>query len=383
MENNSFCILIICILLSCHCKALDTRPNARCFKRLLVSLIFYIFFDLLCGLQENRVLNPAPWVVGVMNVLFFFSSAVVSFQGFLYAEAEFGGKWFHDRRKWFLYTLPLLILAVSLPFTLWGKYYFYIDEHSRYVRGSQYPILLVLCYGYLVVIGIHSLQKLLNKENYAHRSEYWAIASFVVFPLLSGALQTVYTGISIICMGATVACVQIFVSLQQAKITIDPLTQINNRSKMIQHLEKCISHQKSGGDRTLALFMIDINDFKQINDRFGHLEGDAALIMLAEVLKQVGARYKGQISRYGGDEFFVILQARGDEEVQKFRQDLLDTLNAYNEASGKPYSLSIGIGLAYYDPALSIPELIESADQALYSNKRKSKQGEKARLYFR
>lgn len=382
LENNTFSILVILILLRCHCQTLDNRPSARCFRSLLISIIAYTLMDLLCGLQENRVFSPAPWVVGVMNVLFFYCAAAVSFLGFLYAESEFGGSWFHNRKKWLLYSLPLLILLVTIPLSLWGKFYFYIDSTGRYTKGPLYPLLLVLSYGYLVVIGVRSFCGLFNKDNYARRSEYMAIASFVVFPLISGVIQAFYTGISVICLGATLACVQIFVNLQQAKITIDPLTQINNRTKMIQYLDKCVRHQKSGSDKKLVLFMIDINDFKQINDRYGHLEGDAALIMLAEVLKQVGSHFKGLISRFGGDEFFVILEARDEEDVAHFRQELADTLAHYNQHSGKPFTVEIGIGLAYYDPALSIPELIESADQALYRNKRRKKQNEKSRAYF-
>ena len=382
LEINTFCILIILLLFRCHRGNGDTSPSARFFRGLLISLIVYALLDMLCGLQENHVIHPAPWVVEIMNVLFFYSAATVSFLGFLYAECEFGGTWFHDRRKWFLFSLPMLIQLITIPLSLYGKFYFYIDRLGRYTKGPLYPLLLVLCYSYLMVIGVRSMYAVFQKANYAHRSEYLSIASLVVFPLITGVIQALYTGISIACMGATLACVQVFVNLQQAQITIDPLTQINNRTKMLHYLDKCISRQKSGGDRKLAVYMIDINDFKQINDQYGHLEGDAALIFLSEVLKQVASHFKGLISRFGGDEFFVVLEARDDEEVDRFRQELLDALDAYNASSGKPYKLSIGMGLAYYAPALTIPDLIDAADQALYRDKQRYKHSKKGRSYF-
>ena len=382
LEINTFCILIILLLFRCHRGNGDTSPNARFFRGLLISLIVYALLDMLCGLQENHVIHPAPWVVEIMNVLFFYSAATVSFLGFLYAECEFGGTWFHDRRKWFLFSLPMLIQLITIPLSLYGKFYFYIDRLGRYTKGPLYPLLLVLCYSYLMVIGVRSMYAVFRKANYAHRSEYLSIASLVVFPLITGVIQALNTGISIACMGATLACVQVFVNLQQAQITIDPLTQINNRSKMLHYLDKCINRQKSGGDRKLATYMIDINDFKRINDQYGHLEGDAALILLAEILKQVASRFKGLISRFGGDEFFVVLEARDDAEVEQFRQELLDALDAYNASSGKPYKLSIGMGLAYYAPALTIPDLIDAADQALYRDKQRYKHSKKGRSYF-
>lgn len=382
LEINTFCILIILLLVRCHRGNGDTRPNARFFRGLLISLIVYALLDMLCGLQENHVIHPAPWVVEIMNVLFFYSAATVSFLGFLYAECEFGGTWFHDRRKWFLFSLPMLIQLITIPLSLYGKFYFYIDRLGRYTKRPLYPLLLALCYSYLMVIGVRSMYAVFRKANYAHRSEYLSIASLVVFPLITGVIQALNTGISIACMGATLACLQVFVNLQQAQITIDPLTQINNRTKMLHYLDKCISRQKSGGDRKLAVYMIDINDFKQINDQHGHLEGDAALIFLSEVLKQVASHFKGLISRFGGDEFFVVLEARDDAEVEQFRQELLDALDAYNASSGKPYKLSIGMGLAYYAPALTIPDLIDAADQALYRDKRRYKHSKKGHGYF-
>ena len=119
--------------------------------------------------------------------------------------------------------------------------------------------------------------------------------------------------------------------------------------------------------------MIDINDFKQINDRFGHPEGDAALILLAETLKQVGAHFKGLIARYGGDEFFVVLETKSPQEVSAFRQELLDTLAQNNAQAAKPCNVEISLGFADYAPQLTIPELIERTDQALYKNKGISK----------
>ena len=70
-ENNTFCILILAILLVCHHQNPDFRPSSRYFRGLLTGMIFYAAIDMACGLQENRVFFPPVWVVAVMNVLFF------------------------------------------------------------------------------------------------------------------------------------------------------------------------------------------------------------------------------------------------------------------------------------------------------------------------
>ena len=381
-ENNTFCILILVILLVCPQQNPDFRPSSRYFRGLLTSMIFYAAIDMACGLQENQVFSPPRWVVAVMNVLFFYVSGAIVYLGLLYSECELGAKWLHSPKKRLLSALPIIVLLITVPLSLRGKFYFYIDAEGRYTKGPLYPLLLALCYGYLLVIGIRALVGLLSKHGYARRMEYFAMGSFVVLPMVSGIAQAYYTGVSINCLAAAVAAVQIFVNLQQTRITIDPLTQINNRTKLIQHLDKCVSHQRSGTGRHLVLCMIDIDDFKQINDRFGHPEGDAALILLAETLKQVGEHFKGLIARYGGDEFFVVLETKSPQEVSAFRQELLDTLARNNAQAAKPYNVEISLGFADYDPQLTIPELIERTDRALYKNKSISKSAKRLG-YFR
>lgn len=369
LENNSFCILILLIILKCHCQNLDHRPCSRFFCGVIIAMIAYTVMDMLCGLQENGFFAAPVWMVCLMNVLFFYASAAVAYLGFLYAESELDARWLRSPERWALYSLPLLVLLITVPLSLPGKFYFYIDASGHYIKGPLYPLLWVLCYGYLAVIGIRAVIELLSMRNYSLHPQCLALVSFVVLPLAAGVLQSLFTGVSIICLAAAVSAVQIFVNLQQARITIDPLTQINNRTKLVQYLDKCVSHQKSGSERKLTLCMIDINDFKQINDRYGHPEGDTALRLMAETLKDVGSRFKCHIFRYGGDEFFVVLETKSNEEAAAFRQDLIHTLEESNRLAGKPYNVEISLGFADYDPRLTVPEMIEKADQALYRNK--------------
>lgn len=377
--NNTFCLILMALIFVCHLQSPDTRQSTGLFRAMVIGMMAFTVLDMLCGLQENRAIRPERWCVEVLNVLYFSVSAATVFAACLYTEHELGRTWLSDRKQIALRAVPLLLLILCLPLTLKYGFFFYISADCRYTKGPAYALMALLSYGYLLVIGVKALVGAFRKSNFARRRSYATVASFVVCPLIAGLIQTFHTGISILCMGCTVALVQVFINIQQSRVTIDPLTQINNRSRLLQHLDKALAHQKGNPERQLYLFMIDIDEFKQINDRYGHLEGDRALICLADALKDAAAEYKCLIARFGGDEFAVAMESKGEEEVLRFREELQGFLTQHNAAMNVPYTVHISIGYTRCTPEhTSIPELIQSADEALYQVKADRKQGRAA-----
>lgn len=366
---NTFCILILLIILHSHMQNLDKSYSARIFQNVLITTIIYVVFDILCGLADNDVVvYPRPLSM-VINVGFYYVSYLISYLCFLYAECELQSKWVEDKKKRMLYAIPTVLLFIITPLTLKWKFFFYIDEGSNYIKGPLYFPMLILVYGHLLVIGAKALIMLPQKKYYAMRQKIATLSSFVVLPLLAGAIQAFFNGISIVCMGCTLAAVQVFINMQKTKITVDSLTELNNRSKMMQHLERCMAQSRTGAARQLYLLMLDVDGFKQINDKFGHLEGDRALIRLAAVLKKAAAHEKCLISRFGGDEFAIVLETEeGMEET--FIHRLSGLLALANDAEQLPYKLEVSIGCARFTPEITtIPDLIRKADKDLYRDK--------------
>ena len=123
----------------------------------------------------------------------------------------------------------------------------------------------------------------------------------------------------------------------------------------------------------LVLLFADLDSLKNINDNFGHTEGDRALKSVASVLKQT-FRTSDLLARLGGDEFIVLALNAPAAGVQTMTNRLQKNLDRHN-SQNRYYQLSLSIGIAQFDPkqVSSLDSMIMEADKALYENKRKKR----------
>lgn len=150
----------------------------------------------------------------------------------------------------------------------------------------------------------------------------------------------------------------------------DDLTGLNNRRGFLtlatQYL-KMINRYKSN----TFLFYFDVDRFKQVNDTYGHREGDKVLIDIAKILKK-SYRDSDIIARIGGDEFVVLPVGLQEFDPQIIIKRLDDNFDELNSKNNRDYNISISVGIADYDPdnPCSIEELLDRADKLMYENKK-------------
>lgn len=369
--NNTACIIIMLLILRLHLKSLDKTITARVFTFLIVSVILYFIFDLCCGLLENDVWHKGQMLSTIFNLGFFFSSYLIGYFAFMYSECEINNTWMFNNKKLYLSFIPTLILIVLTFLTLKFRFFFYIDINGEYIKGPHYFLVLLFVYGYLLLIGIKNFILYFNKKYYLKKEILLSLSSFVIFPLIFGIIQAFHTGISIICLGTTISLVQVFISMQNKRITIDSLTKLNNRDKLMQHLDSKINNVINND---IYFVMIDIDNLKHINDTFGHVEGDKAIKTIADILKQSCGHYTCMLARYAGDEFSIVFEG-SLESVEKLKNDIYTNLKVYQELTNGKYNLEVSLGYSRYDrfKMKNIVELIASADAELYKEKARKK----------
>lgn len=142
----------------------------------------------------------------------------------------------------------------------------------------------------------------------------------------------------------------------------DKLTQLYNRLKLDSALENELNRTK-GSTTTFGLIMIDIDHFKQVNDRFGHMAGDVILVELAELFK-TSIRSTDIVGRWGGEEFMVILPDTDEKVAAELAEKICRKVS--ENRFPKQESITISLGVSVFNKDTSVDSIIYRADQALY-----------------
>jgi len=152
----------------------------------------------------------------------------------------------------------------------------------------------------------------------------------------------------------------------------DPLTGSLNRKGLDEVMEREIARARRS-DTPLCVALLDVDNFKQLNDRLGHDTGDAALVHLANVVRAV-MRPQDQLARYGGEEFVILLpdtpQEQGVEAKQRLQRELTTRFFLRNN---EKVLITFSAGVAQMTPQETATETIRRADQGMYLAKRAGK----------
>ena len=256
-------------------------------------------------------------------------------------------------------------MLIANQFTGW---FYTIGPTNIYARG---PLFFA---SPMITIGILVSGLLLTIFN-SRRLHKTIFASFLFFPLptiIGVILQAFIYGVDFSLKGLVISIIVYFTFVLSHQITIDYLTGLYNRKGLDEYLKKLSIYATKSNSFTAI--MLDLDDFKSINDRFGHVQGDEALKETAAIIKGC-LNERDFVARYGGDEFFVILETSQAEKVKKTIDNLNGCFTRFNNSGSRPYTLSYSIGILTYDPEKdsTITDFKKRIDEYLYQNKNQSR----------
>ncbi len=366
---NTFCILILIMVLIRILRSSDKRMSQVMYSWFIIASLILCASDLFWGIIDmtyNWSLSDS--IDYVANGTYHIFTLVVCYLWFLFAESEQETRTVTTKLGLGISLLGFMFDLALIMGSSYNGLVFSITESGEYQRGEAYLLHISICFFYVILTSLKAFIRSFYKKNFMLKEKYRTLASFCFVPLLAGALQVIFVGSPMISAGVTFAAIQVYVSTREQLISIDPLTKMNNRAEMMRFLDNKMKNRNANKD--LYLFIMDLDSFKKINDNYGHVEGDEAIIITAETLKTVVRKTNFFICRYGGDEFVAVGEVKEDFSPQQFIEDINTALKDAVVAHKKKYDLHMSVGYFKHTPEIkNIAEFISSADKYLYRQK--------------
>lgn len=231
-----------------------------------------------------------------------------------------------------------------------------------YLLPSCVVTMFMLCASVMVVTCCRKLEK----------RTFFTLIFVCVPPVLAAMLQMKFHELPLILNSAVPSLLAVFLNIQNHYLYTDYLTGISNRKKLDMYLKEKASLSTPG--KGFSAILLDINNFKYINDTYGHDTGDDALVTAARLLK--GCLRNGDfIARFGGDEFLIIIDITNEKDLEALTSRINSCLDRYNSSGLNHYEIRFSMGYAVYDRRLhkSPEEFLRQIDRLMYENKHTNK----------
>ena len=341
----------------------DSLPD-KLYMLILYITILMLGVDILSRFDGNTTIIYLVFNT-IGNFVIFLMSPVLPSLWVAYVHFQV----FREERKTRRLFYPLCIInainAIILIFSQFFGWFYYIDSNNIYHRG---PLFLFPAFITIILMLAAFTLTVINRKN-LERKSFLSLIFFAIPPFISIILQITFYGISLMLNSVVLSLLVVFLNIQNHSMYTDHLTGVYNRKKLDAYLKEKVS--LSTGEKGFSAILIDINNFKYINDTYGHDIGDNALETVAKLLKSC-LRTNDFIARLGGDEFCIVLDIsnRSDLEVMVCR--INNCLEKYNKSGSHLYELGFSMGYAVYacHSHMSAEEFLRQVDILMYEEKR-------------
>lgn len=338
------------------------------FRVLIFTHLVYLICNSLWSLAEYDILKISRPVLTVICTFSLLAVTNCSTSFFLFVTEKLQVKRLISGVGLWLRQIPAFIFSALIVTSPWTGWVFRLnqDQHIEY-EGMYLPI-MILSSLYLLGVAVVAAVNLFRARTTFLRKANGALLGSVLGIFLFVFVDGMMVKASVLPAAVFAVILIIFITLQESNINSDVLTGMNNRRKAEEYLTEALS----GVSETFPMYLYigDINGFKGINDTYGHIEGDDALIICGNALKRATERVDGFAARFGGDEFLIAWRPEKgkDTDPEIFIRDLDRQIE---ELSGdKPYKLGMSVGFVRCtDPKTTLNAYIVEADEMLYRKK--------------
>ncbi|MCT4687022.1 GGDEF domain-containing protein [Vallitalea sp.] len=357
-------ILNVVMFIYIHVQHRRKQYSEKLFQRALLAISLLI------------ILESVSWISGEINnasqiPIHYWSNAIYlglitlpGCVGLTYLDYKIYSQKKANKRKFYYYMIPTYISVISVIYNLFvpGSL-FYIDAQNHYHRGFYIYANAFFMYFFMLVVVILFYK---DKKRMSARV-FKAVGLYFIAPILGIALQLKAYGTSFSMPSHTLSLFLIFLLLERDEMMRDSLTCLYTRHNFEMRLKDRLKKKQS-----FSLVVIDLNDFKSVNDTYGHIEGDKVLQVVSEILLNC-TNVEDLVCRYGGDEFFMLIEHRYEltyKVIEHIKAEL-EKHNSYNDKYN--IELSYGQLLVREDNTMTMEQLIAEVDHRMYADKLRCK----------
>ena len=303
----------------------------------LVDVLSYVF-DLNYGVFNNAsIFNDVMIYITCSLLRVFLIMGLISFD--FYFNYRFNGK--IDKEHFIAAIIIIAISIVSLIINFFTPFVFDVND-SKFSRGGfGYYLFYILAF----IILLDTFGYYIYARIKGGLLKFFPVWFFLIPMALAAIVQYFLPDISTIWIGAALTVDFLFMALQNDTIFRDKLTKLYNRV-FLDSIKQAM--ERSSRSKKFSAMMLDLNGFKLINDNFGHHVGDQALIATGDLLREAIGAY-GEVIRFAGDEFIVIINTQNDELLKRLVDNIYTIFDNFNKSGKEKYQLSIALGYSKVD----------------------------------
>lgn len=373
IHTNVICLLLLAGVYMLVTNKREFLPARRqTFRVLVIVAMFLCVSDIFASVLNGRIYPGARLVNEISNMVYYASTVVICYMWMYYVNIRIQPEQFDHQKRRLIYAIPMLITLAVILLNPFLHFFYSIGEDNVYSRNPGVWLQWVVTWGYLIVTMVQVLIAKRNATSRLQKEHLTPLLVFDILPVIGALIQIFFYGVTSMQSGITLSLVMIAFHSFIEQVSSDMLTGLNNRRALDSYIENQLQRPQN-----VSVLMCDMDDFKAINDHFGHVTGDNALRDASVVLKSACGSMKAPffLCRYGGDEFLLIGIDASQQLAGQLKAEINRQLVSFNENNHKVYHLRMSIGCASGACAGEddIRKLIRLADDDMYEQKNAEK----------
>ena len=360
IANGTGILVLLMLLYVSRSRTQRHSIEDKIFTFMIFGVMLGCFMEAFSYTLDGRVFPGSRFLNYIANTYLYSVNLLLPFSVLVYVDLGLYGDISRIKRRYIkeiaigIFMFAMNIVNFFVPIS------YYINEQNVYERRPFSYVYYIIIF-YYCFVAMHETHRY-EKENGART--FINIRMFLVPIIIGAGLQFMFYGLSLAWLSAALGLAGLYMMQQNEMAYIDSLVDVYNRLYFNHMVSGWISN-----NRSIAGVMIDIDHFKNVNDNFGHSEGDKALKSLADILLKSRKNHE-RVFRFAGDEFIVAKTTDDPNGLDEYMKRVEENLEGFNSKNDLPYKLEISYGSSYFEPEKSdIDSFMKQMDDKMYEMK--------------